>query len=54
MSLVFNPFEITAIGLSVLILAVVSQDGESNWFEGLQLVAVYALMAIVFFFVPAP
>ena len=51
MSLVFNPFEITGIVLAVTILSVVSLDGESNWFEGLQLLAVYAVLAIVFFFV---
>ncbi|HEX2950163.1 MAG TPA: hypothetical protein VHV83_11470, partial [Armatimonadota bacterium] len=34
MSLVFNAFEIMGIGLSVLSLAFVSLDGESNWFEG--------------------
>ncbi len=51
MSLVFNAFEIVGIGLSVLIVALVSLDGESNWFEGLQLLAVYLILAIVFFFV---
>lgn len=53
MSLVFNSFEIAAIALSVLALSLVSLDGESNWFEGLQLLAVYVIMAIVFYFVPA-
>ncbi|MHB9109686.1 MAG: calcium/proton exchanger [Armatimonadota bacterium] len=52
MSLVFNAFELMAIGLSVIALSLVSLDGESNWFEGLQLVAVYIILAIVFFFVP--
>lgn len=51
MSLVFNAFEVTGIALSVLILAIVSLDGESNWFEGFQLIAVYIVLAIVFFFV---
>jgi Ca2+:H+ antiporter len=51
MSLIFNPFEITGIVLSVAILAVVTLDGESNWFEGLQLLGVYAVLAIVFYFV---
>src|SRR6185295_3680573 len=36
-SLVFNPFEIAAIGLSVGTVALVGLDGESNWLEGLQL-----------------
>ncbi len=53
MSLVFNVFEVVAIALSVLILAIVTLDGESNWFEGLQLTAVYIILAIVFYFVPA-
>ena len=52
LALVFNPFETAAVALSVITLAIVSLDGESNWFEGLQLVAVYLVMAIVFFFVP--
>lgn len=51
MSLIFNVYEIVGITLSVLVLCVVSLDGESNWFEGLQLMAVYLLLAIVFFFV---
>ncbi|HEY3379711.1 MAG TPA: calcium/proton exchanger [Armatimonadota bacterium] len=51
MTLVFNPFEIVGIALSVLLLSVVSLDGESNWFEGLQLVAVYLVFGIVFYFV---
>ncbi|TAK31691.1 MAG: calcium/proton exchanger [Chloroflexota bacterium] len=54
MSLVFNSFEIVGVALSVVALTVVSLDGESNWFEGLQLLAVYVVLAIVFYFVPAP
>ena len=53
MSLVFNAFEITAIGLSVLAVALVSIDGESNWFEGLQLLGVYFIFAIAFYLIPA-
>ena len=52
MSLLFNPFEIVGIALSVLAVTVVTLDGESNWFEGLQLTAVYVVLAIVFYFVP--
>lgn len=52
MDLVFNPFEITAVALAVLSVAVVSLDGESNWFEGLQLIALYLILAIAFYFVP--
>jgi Ca2+:H+ antiporter len=53
MSLVFNGFEIAALILSVLIVALISQDGETNWFEGVQLLAVYMILAIAFFFVSA-
>jgi Ca2+:H+ antiporter len=53
MSLIFNPLEITAITLSVLATGLVVVDGESNWVEGLQLMAVYVILALVFYFVPA-
>jgi Ca2+:H+ antiporter len=53
MSLLFNAFEITAITLSVLATAFVVVDGESNWVEGLQLLSVYLILALAFYFVPA-
>jgi Ca2+:H+ antiporter len=53
MSLVFNAFEITAIVLSVLVTALVALDGESNWLEGLQLLAVYCIMVIAFYLIPS-
>ena len=53
MSLVFNGFEIAAIVLSILIVEMISYDGETNWFEGAQLLAVYVIMALSFYFVPA-
>jgi Ca2+:H+ antiporter len=52
MPLVFNNFELAAIVLAVIAIAIVTLDGESNWFEGLQLLAIYAVMAIVFFYAP--
>ncbi len=52
MSLLFNAFEITAIALSVLATVIVVVDGESNWVEGLQLMAVYLILALAFYFVP--
>ena len=52
MSLVFNTFELIAIILSILITNLVVQDGESNWFEGLQLLIAYIIMALAFFFHP--
>ena len=36
--------------LAILAAQVVTQDGESNWFEGVQLLALYAILAIAFFF----
>jgi Ca2+:H+ antiporter len=52
MTLLFHPFEIVAVGLSVLATAIVALDGESNWVEGLQLLAVYAVFGLAFYFVP--
>jgi Ca2+:H+ antiporter len=53
MSLVFNALEIAAVVVSVIIVEMISADGESNWFEGVQLLAVYLLLAVAFYFVPA-
>jgi Ca2+:H+ antiporter len=50
MALVFNGFELGAVFLAVLIANQVTLDGESTWFEGLQLLAVYLVLGIVFFF----
>jgi Ca2+:H+ antiporter len=53
MTLLFHPFEIVAIGLSVFATAIVALDGESNWVEGLQLLAVYLILCVAFYLVPA-
>jgi Ca2+:H+ antiporter len=50
MNLLFNPFEIVVIGLAVLIVNLISIDGESNWYEGAQLLLAYAIAGIAFFF----
>ncbi len=52
LTLVFNQFEIVAMFGGILIAAMVAQDGESNWLEGAQLLAVYVILAMAFFFVP--
>jgi Ca2+:H+ antiporter len=52
MDLVFNIFELVSMVLAVLIVNFIVQDGESNWLEGLQLLAAYAIMAIAFFLHP--
>ncbi len=51
LSLEFSGLEIGAILLSVLIAAHVTQEGESTWFEGVQLLAVYVVLGVVFYFV---
>ncbi len=51
MALVFNGLELGAIVLAVLIANQVTQEGESTWFEGVQLLAVYAVLGLTFFFV---
>ncbi len=51
MNLVFSPLEVIALGLSTLLAAIVTLDGESHWFEGVQLLALYAMVAIAVFFV---
>jgi Ca2+:H+ antiporter len=52
MDLVFTPIEILAITLSALITEQLASDGESNWFEGVQLISVYIIFALVFYFLP--
>ncbi|MBI3280733.1 MAG: calcium/proton exchanger [Acidobacteria bacterium] len=52
MDLVFTPSEVLAVGLSVLIMGQIASDGESNWMEGVQLLAVYVILGIVFYFLP--
>ncbi len=52
MDLVFTPAEVMAAGLAVAITGQAATDGESNWFEGVQLLAVYLILAIMFYFLP--
>jgi len=50
--LIFNEFELLALIAAVLIAALVSMDGESNWLEGAALLAVYLILALAFFLLP--
>lgn len=52
LSLVFNAFEVIALIGGVLITAFIASDGESNWLEGAELVALYLMTALAFFFLP--
>jgi Ca2+:H+ antiporter len=50
MDFVFTGFEIGAVLIATLLIAVISRDGHSNWLEGLQLVGVYAIVALAAFY----
>ncbi|MDQ3138248.1 MAG: calcium/proton exchanger [Gemmatimonadota bacterium] len=50
MDLVFAPFEVAALGLATIVTAIITLDGESHWFEGVQLLAVYAMIAVGAYF----
>jgi Ca2+:H+ antiporter len=52
MDLEFSLPEIVAIAVAIWIAQQISGDGESNWLEGVQLLSVYVIMAILFFFLP--
>jgi Ca2+:H+ antiporter len=52
MDLIFNPFELVSILLSIIIVNLVIEDGESNWLEGVQLMIAYLIIAIAFFIHP--
>jgi Ca2+:H+ antiporter len=52
MDLRFTPFEVMAVGIAVVVVNLVAQDGESNWLEGALLLAVYLVLGIAFFFLP--
>ena len=52
LTLIFNQFELLALIAAVVITALVSSDGESNWLEGATLLAVYAILGIAFFLLP--
>ena len=52
LDLVFSGLELTVLGLATAIFAYVSLDGESNWLEGVQLLALYVMAALAFFVIP--
>ncbi|GIO90393.1 calcium/proton exchanger [Paenibacillus lactis] len=51
MDLVFTTLELVAIGVAVFIARSITQDGASNWYEGLLLLAVYIILGVSFFLV---
>ncbi|MGH9486341.1 MAG: calcium/proton exchanger [Terriglobales bacterium] len=52
MSLVFTGIEVAAVVLSTVMVGMIAADGETNWLEGAQLIAVYAILAAGFYFMP--
>lgn len=52
LSLVFQPLELVVLALATILFALVSLDGESSWLGGVQLVAIYIMACVVFFYVP--
>jgi Ca2+:H+ antiporter len=53
MDLMFSPMEVIAVMLAVGIVVILQMDGKTNWFEGVLLLALYAILAIAFFYIPA-
>lgn len=54
MDLVFQPLELVVMAVAVLLFSLVSLDGETSWLAGVQLMAIYLMACIVFFFIPGP
>lgn len=52
LDLAFNRAEIGSLSIAVLIGAMVCGDGQSNWYKGVQLITVYAIIALMFYFIP--
>ena len=50
MDLLFTTLEVMAVVLAAVVMAMITQDGETNWMEGVQLLAVYIIPGIAFFF----
>ena len=53
LDLLFTPMEVVAVLICVLIVAFLGINGETNWFEGVLLLALYAVLGIVFFYIPS-
>ncbi|NOT07408.1 MAG: calcium/proton exchanger [Gemmatimonadales bacterium] len=50
LNFVFSPLEVAALAVSTIVVAIITLDGESHWFEGVQLLAVYGMIAGAAFF----
>ena len=52
LDLIFQPIELVIMGMAAILFMLISLDGESSWLSGVQLVALYLIACIVFFFIP--
>jgi Ca2+:H+ antiporter len=50
MNLVFTSFEVITLAVSTIVVSMITLDGESHWFEGVQLLALYAMVAAAAYF----
>jgi Ca2+:H+ antiporter len=53
LDLLFTTFEIAAVAISVAVVNLIASDGESNWMEGVLLIAVYVILGLAFYTMPA-
>ena len=53
MTLMFSPMEVIAVFITVLVVVLIGMNGKTNWFEGVMLLALYAILAIAFFYIPS-
>jgi Ca2+:H+ antiporter len=53
LDLIFSSLELAILGLATILFTFVSLDGKSSWLAGMQLVAVYVMACVVFFFLPS-
>jgi Ca2+:H+ antiporter len=51
MSLEFTAVEVIAVMASIYLVSTIANDGESNWFEGIQLISLYSVLAVAFYFI---
>jgi Ca2+:H+ antiporter len=52
LTLIFIPIELIALGAAIFVANQVATDGESNWLEGVALIAVYLILGLAFFLIP--
>ena len=52
MDLVFTPTELLALVIAIVIHGQIAGDGEANWMEGVQLLAVYCMLGVMFYLMP--